>query len=195
MQVEPEITFNGLEKDDALMELVQRRIGKLERYNDHITSCQTVVEKNQEAVNSGTEYRVRVSARVPPKHELVAKYRNGTSKHPITIEQVIAKAFNAMEHQLRELSERQRGEEKAAPTQAVNGTVKALYPNADYGFIMGMDGGDVYFHRASVTNDDFDRLEVGAGVHYTAESGEKGPQASTVHLVDKVGRRTPMDQD
>lgn len=195
MQMEPEIAFNGVEKDDSLVQLLQRRIGKLERFNDHIISCHTVVEKNQEAVDRGTEFRVRVSTRVPPKHELVAKYRNGPQHQPLALEQVIAKAFNAMERQLRELTQRQRGEEKRAPSIETNGTVKALYPNANYGFILGLDGRDIYFHQDSVLSDAFDRLEIGASVHFAEESGDEGPQATTVHLVEKVGRDSPMDQD
>ena len=40
-------------------------------------------------------------------------------------------------------------------------------------------------------NDDFDRLEPGTGVRYVEEAGAKGPQASTVQIVDKPGVKTP----
>ena len=48
-----------------------------------------------------------------------------------------------------------------------------------------MDGRDVYFHRNSVLNDEFDHLEVGAEVRFAEEMGDKGPQASTVATIGK----------
>ena len=36
-------------------------------------------------------------------------------------------------------------------------------------------------------HDGFDRLEIGTAVRFEQEEGEKGPQASTVQIVDKPG--------
>ena len=66
-----------------------------------------------------------------------------------------------------------------------HGRVSRLYPHEDYGFIATRDGHEVYFHRNSVVNDAFDRLEVGAEVSYVEQDGRKGPQASTVKLVGR----------
>jgi hypothetical protein len=43
--------------------------------------------------------------------------------------------------------------------------------------------------------DDFERLEVGTGVRYCPSEGEQGPQASTVKIVDKPGRRASKVED
>jgi len=43
----------------------------------------------------------------------------------------------------------------------------------------------IYFHRRSVVGADFDRLEIGAEVRFDEEAGDRGPQASTVHVVGK----------
>lgn len=50
----------------------------------------------------------------------------------------------------------------------------------DYGFSETADGRQIYFHRNSVLDWDFNRLTVGSEVRFTEEIGEKGPQASTV---------------
>jgi cold shock CspA family protein len=55
----------------------------------------------------------------------------------------------------------------------------------DYGFIATPDGREIYFHRNSVINNAFDRLSVGSEVRFAEELGEKGAQASTVHLIGK----------
>lgn len=59
-----------------------------------------------------------------------------------------------------------------------HGAVDKLFP--DHGFIRSADGRDIYFHRNSVLNDEFERLEVGSEVRFAEEMGDKGPQASTV---------------
>lgn len=60
----------------------------------------------------------------------------------------------------------------------------------DYGFLRTLDTGrEIYFHRNSVSDRDFERLEVGTGVQFAEEEGEMGPQATTVQIVDKPGAR------
>lgn len=115
MQVTPEITFNHMERSPKLESLVQRRIAKLERYCDHITSCETVVEKAQDAVTSGSEYRVRVMVRVPPRHELVGTREQGNEHRQVTPDEAIHQAFDAVERQVKDLSEKQREHSRERP--------------------------------------------------------------------------------
>ncbi len=59
----------------------------------------------------------------------------------------------------------------------------------DYGFIETVDGREIYFHRNSLVGDTpFEALEPGAGVAFSEEAGEEGPQASSVRVVDRRGR-------
>ena len=58
-----------------------------------------------------------------------------------------------------------------------------------YGFINSLDGREIYFHKDSLHAGEFDRLEIGTGVQWNEEEGEKGPQASFVKIVDKPGSR------
>jgi cold shock CspA family protein len=55
----------------------------------------------------------------------------------------------------------------------------------DYGRIASVDGGDIYFHRNSVLNLDFDALEIGTEVRFVERTGDEGPQASSVWVVGK----------
>ena len=65
------------------------------------------------------------------------------------------------------------------------GTVKTIDPYGEFGFLEAADGHEVYFHRNSVLDGAFGRLTVGAHVTFAEEMGEKGPQASTVHVLGK----------
>lgn len=55
----------------------------------------------------------------------------------------------------------------------------------DYGIIETPDSRQIYFHRNSLLNVNFDDLNIGDSVHFTEHMGEKGPQASSVHLEGK----------
>ena len=63
-----------------------------------------------------------------------------------------------------------------------HGRIARLLPERDGGFILTSDGNEIYFHRNSVTNAGFDKLEVGDEVRFVARQAEsaEGPQASTV---------------
>jgi len=66
-----------------------------------------------------------------------------------------------------------------------HGRIVELNPAEDYGRIETLDGRLVYFHRNSVLGADFDGLSIGAEVRFDEEAGERGPQASTVHVIGK----------
>lgn len=188
MQVPLEISFKDIDKTPDLEELINQKVDKLEKICDHIISCRVMVERPQKYPDRGNPHRVRVDITVPPSHEIVAKQTasEGEMHDPLPV--IISKTFQAAERQLKELTERQRGEVKTHPNQQAMGIVQRLFPEENYGFIKTVDTGeDIYFHRNSVLNDDYDRLVVGAGVRFMAQEGEKGLQASTVEIVFKPG--------
>ena len=107
MQVAPEITFNHMERESDLESLVERRIAKLERYCDHITSCDTIVEKARVPPSSGNEYRVQVIVKVPPQHKFVGEHKQGDEHRFVGPDEAIDRAFDAVERQVKNLSDRQ----------------------------------------------------------------------------------------
>jgi cold shock CspA family protein/ribosome-associated translation inhibitor RaiA len=188
-QIPLEISFRGVEKTKAIEELIRRKAGKLERICNYITSARVAVESSQEHQRSGSPYRVRIYVSVPPGHELVVKREESEGHMHEELPTVVRDVFDAAERQLKELVERQRGEVKSHPEQERVALVDKLFAEEDYGFLKTMDGRVLYFHRNSVLSDDFDRLEIGTGVRYVEAMGDKGPQASTVQIVDKPGAR------
>lgn len=187
MKVPLEISYRNVEKTDALEALIHEKVAKLERFCDHISSCRVAVEKPHENPKSGSPYRVRIDLTVPPGHELVAVKNPAEGDQYDPLETVIRSAFEAARRQLVELNERQHDEVKSHPEQEMGAIVTKLFPEQGYGFIKSLEGEDVYFHRNSVVNGDFDRIEVGTGVRYVALEGEQGLHASTVQIVDKPG--------
>jgi cold shock CspA family protein/ribosome-associated translation inhibitor RaiA len=190
MKVPPEITYRNVEKTNSIDALVNEKIAKLEQVCNYISSCHIAIEKIHDRPRSGSPYRVRIDMTVPPGHELVAESNPPDVNQYPPLESVIRDAFSAATRQLRDLAKQQRESDKSKTNDSAQQTtalVIKLFPEQGYGFIKTLDGEEVYFHRNSVLHDDFDRLEIGTGVHCFVELGEEGPQASTVKIVDKPG--------
>jgi cold shock CspA family protein len=98
---------------------------------------------------------------------------------------IVNEAFKAMRRRLRDLRARQRGDLKTH--EEPRGLVVRLFREDGYGFLKTPDGRDIYFHRHSVLDDDWSRLDIGTEVRFAEEMGREGPQASTVQIVSKLG--------
>ncbi|MBD3263815.1 MAG: HPF/RaiA family ribosome-associated protein [Candidatus Omnitrophica bacterium] len=185
MQVPLRLTFRGMEGSPNLREEIESHVSKLERFCDHIISCSVVIEKDQKYQERGSPYRVRITMNIPPGHEIVVRKEpaQGNLHDPLTL--TLNDAFEAAERQLKELTEKQHGEVKSHPQRKINAYVSKVFKDKGYGFLRNERGEEVYFHKNSVLHNNFKRLSKGCGVHYIEEIGEKGPQASTVRLIDK----------
>ncbi len=195
MQVPLKITFRNVRKTPDVEALIAKQAAKLERVCDHIIGCQVAVEKPQEHQREGNPFRVRIDVTVPPEHELVVTREASEGDLHDRLPTVLRAAFDAMRRQLQKLAEKQRKEVKTHPEQEVGGFVSRLFRQQGYGFIKGLDGREIYFHKNSLTEGEFERLDIGTGVHWVEQDGDKGPQASFVRIVDKRGSRASMSPE
>jgi cold shock CspA family protein/ribosome-associated translation inhibitor RaiA len=185
-----EVSFRGVEKTEALQALIREKAEKLEETCSHMVSCRVAVEKRQGHQRSGSPFRVRIALGVPPGHEIVVRREPGEGDLHDDLFKVLREAFEVARRRLQELVGRQRHEVKVHPEQQRMALVIRLFREEGYGFLKTPEGQEIYFHRNSVLRDGFDRLEIGTGVRYVDELGEKGLQATTVEIVDKPGART-----
>jgi len=188
MNVPLEMSFDVSTPKEPLETLIRERTDKLQRICSYLSSCRVAVEEQQKHMESGSPYRVRIDMTVPPGHELVARSEPGQGEMHEELPTVIIRTFDAAERQLKKLVEKQRGEVKSHPAQEAVGIVSRIFPEQGYGFLQTGDGQDIYFHRNSVLNDEFDSMAVGTTARYVAEMGENGLQASTVQVFGKPGR-------
>jgi len=196
MQIPPEITYRNVEKTEAIHSLVLEKIEKLEQVCDRITSCRIAIEKTHVNPDSGSPFRVRIDLTVPPTHELAAENSPNQGKQYEPIDAVIRDTFEAARRQLVELADRKNNNVKEHPQQIAIAIVTKLFPKEGYGFLKATDTGmEVYFHKNSVSNNDFENIEIGTGVQFLAEQGEKGLQATTVRIVNKPGSNISPGQE
>ncbi len=184
MQSPLQITFRGMEPSDAVEANIREKAEELEKFTEHITSCQVIVEAPHKHHLKGLRYSVKVDITLPNKKIVASRHPDEHRAHE-DVYVAIRDAFNAAGRQLEEHVSRRRTNVKTHEIPP-HGIISKLNANEDYGTIETPDGREIYFHRNSVLNADFDRLENGASVRFTEEMGEKGPQASSVHV---EGRR------
>ena len=188
MQVHPEIKFHDVERSDWVESYIGERVGRLERFAAGITSCHVTLTQEQASQSKGNRYSVMVEVRLPPNHDLAVRKLKDIRDMPTQLPALINLAFGAVERQLKKTSALRRGAEKAhADGEQPHGMVEKLFSEG-YGFIRAVqDDRQFYFHRNSVLHGDFERLAVGTEVRFSAEEGDKGPQASSVQIVSKPG--------
>jgi len=183
MQMPMQISFRDMEPSAAVETKIRERAAKLDRYYDRIMSCRVVVEAPHRRHHQGKLYHVRVDLTVPQGELVVSREPVDRHAHE-DVYVAIRDAFDAAQRRLADYARRQRGDIKIHEEAAVS-RVSKLFPDEGYGFIETPEGHEIYFHRNSVLNGSFARLEVGDEVQFVEEQGEKGPQASTVRFVGK----------
>lgn len=187
MQVPPQIDFRHIDRTPELERLINEKIARLEKFCDHITSCRVAVERPHRHESGGNPYRVRIDINVPPGHEVVVTKNPGDHDPHDELRTVINNSFRAAERQLKELTDRQQSEVKTH--EEPHALVSKIFPDQGYGFLRTLEGREVYFHKNSVIEHEFDDLAIGTEVRFAQTMGEKGPQATTVHIVNKPGER------
>lgn len=183
MQIPVQIVFRGMKPSPAVETNIRAHVDKLERFFDRIMSCRIVVEQGHRHGHKGNLFHVRIDLKVP-NGELVASRDPAEHQAHQDVYVSIRDAFDAIQRQLEDFARRHRGNVKTHETPP-HGRVVELYTGADYGQIETADGKRIYFHRNSVVDGDFAKLAIGTEVRFVEESGELGPQASTVHVVGK----------
>jgi len=180
MELPLQITFRHMDTSDAVAARIRERAAELERFFDRIMSCRVVVERRHPRRQQGNLFRVRVDLKVPGREIVVGRDPAAHHAHE-DVYVAIRDAFDTTRRLLEDHVREARGDVKlhAVPD---HGRIVRLLPEQNCGFIQSIDGNEIYFHRYSVTNGGFDKLEVGDEVRFVAQQAEsaEGPQASTV---------------
>jgi cold shock CspA family protein len=201
MKSEMQVTFRNIKPSQEIQETIRAQAAKLETLYARLMGCRVMVELPHKHHRKGNPFHIRIDLTMP-QGEIVVKrepslgsrarrlgehqmWKHAELKVPHKdLRQAINDAFKAAGRRLQDYARCQRGDIKNhAPLPKAR--VSKLLPHAGYGFLIADDGREIYFHKNSVLGRAFPRLKVGTAVRFAEEPGEKGPQASTVHLLAK----------
>jgi len=183
MQIPLQISFHGMEPSPTIEARIREKAAKLERFHDRIVGCRVVVEAPHRHHHHGKLYNVRIDISVPGKDVFVG--HTGPLNHAHEdVHVAIRDAFNAAGRQLEDHARRMRG---AVKTHAAPAHGKITQRREDYGCAETPVGQEVYFHKNSVVDGDFYKLEIGNEVRLVIaeDEGVEGAQASSVTPIGK----------
>ncbi|ESR25466.1 HPF/RaiA family ribosome-associated protein [Lutibaculum baratangense] len=186
MQTLIDITFHEMDSSPAFEERILRHVVELEERFGRIISGRVVVTGPGERHRTGGLYDVRIHLSLPEGREVHVDRLSHDDERYADVGYAINDTFKRARRQLQDEVRKLHGDVKRHEPEP-HGRVLRIDPNGDFGFIETSDGREIYFHRNSVLNDGFARLEPGAPVTFAEEMGEKGPQASTVKPMGKRG--------
>ena len=193
------VTFRGIPPSEWIEADIRKRAAKLDVYCRDIMSCRVVVDIPHWHHQEGNRLSLRIDVTVPGGEIAVNRESNLHASRQDLDERewakqfevegmrkdlrlVIREAFDAARRQLQDYARRQRRAVKTHEEQP-HGRVINWIPEERSGAIEAVDGHEIYFHENSVLGNGLKRLRVGAKVIFVEERGDKGPQASTVKVL------------
>lgn len=183
MQIPLQLSFRNLDPSAAVETAVRKRVAKLEHVDSSITSCRVSIELAHRHRQKGNLFHVVIDIRTPAGEVAVSRMPDDAHAHE-DVYVAIRDAFDSAQRRLHDRLRKAQRKVKAHETPP-HGTITELWPPDDYGRITDSGGREIYFHRNSIVNADFDDLEIGAEVRFVEEAGDQGPQASSVQLIGK----------
>ncbi len=184
MKIPLQLAFEGFPHSDAVERRIRGEVDKLERFYDRITGVRVVAARTEHRQHKGDTYRIRLFVTIPGAADIVVDRDPAVTGAHEDIYVAIRDAFKAARRQIQDLHRRRQGRVKQHESPP-HGTIGALHPEKDQGFITVADGREVYFHRNSVEGGKFDELRVGQEVRFAESVGDKGPRATFVRPVGK----------
>jgi cold shock CspA family protein len=183
MSIPLEIRFHNLDRSPALEAAIHENAQKLEHFAAKIMSCRVTVDAPHHHQHQGQLFQVTIDIHVPGSEIVVNRSPDQHQAHEDPYV-ALRDAFNAARRKLQDHVRVERGKVKAHEVP-LHGRIIEIHKDKGYGRIGASDGREVYFHRNSVIDADFERLDSGAEVRFTEEPGDQGPQATTVVVIGK----------
>ena len=180
-----QITWRNIEPSAALEARIRELAQRLEKFSAPIVRCHVIVEAPHKHGHQGNVYEVHILVTTPGDTTVANREHRERHSHE-DVYVALRDAFRAVRRQLED-HEREHRQDVKHHEPETSGWISELYPAEDFGRIQTRDGRSLYFHRNSVVGTDFDRLTTGTGVRFVEESGDRGPQASTVKIITHPG--------
>ncbi len=175
MQLPLQISFQGMNRSDAIEAAVREKAHHLERFSGDIMACRVTVDLLQKSSHQGRPLGVRIDLTIPGRELVVNRVENED------LRVALRDAFDDIKRQLEEAVRQRRGLEKQHPRE-LHGEVMRLDDEGGFGFIRTPDGQEYYFGRDNVVGGRFGHVSVGTPVQFIAEVAAQGLQAKRVSL-------------
>jgi cold shock CspA family protein len=165
----------------ALEARIRELASRFDKFSAHIMRCHVIVQPPSHRPHQGALYDFRIDITLPDEEIAIRRAHPADHAHESPYV-ALRDAFRAARRKLEDYERRRRLNVKSHVGPA-EGRICELDPDHGWGRIETADGRLVYFHRNSVLGGRFQDLAAGTKVRFAEESGDRGPQASTVHVI------------
>lgn len=180
------ISFRHMKPSEAINKRIRNEALKLNRIYNRIQSCSVVFSVPHQTHNQGKIYHINIKLHIPGQILIVNHEPERNHAHEDAFV-AVRDAFRSMENELMKSNRKRNHKQNRGLKNVRNdqnyGTINRLNNLENYGFIKDVNQVEYYFHENSILNTDFSNLHEGNTVKFTAEMGEKGPQASSLSLI------------
>jgi cold shock CspA family protein/ribosome-associated translation inhibitor RaiA len=181
MKLPLEITFRHTEPSPVLEARIRELAGQLEKFSAHIMRCHVIVEPVPHHQHKGGLHEFHIDITLPDAEIAIRKAHPADHAHEDPYV-ALRDAFRAARRKLEDYERKRRADVKTH-TGPGHGRICELDEAGGFGRIETDEGRLIYFHRNSVVGSRFQDLKTGVEVRFAEESGDLGPQASTVHVL------------
>jgi cold shock CspA family protein/ribosome-associated translation inhibitor RaiA len=188
LQVPLEIAFHNIESSEWAEREIRERVAELERLYGRLNSCRVRIDQRAKDLTGTIPPVVHIELGIPGRKDLVVSHEPDhllrKYQHP-DLHKAITEAFRIAERQLLDLKNEREDHSKGVTHESQQqflGQVAEIEHEKDFGFLLTKEGSMLYFHRNSLLNADFDKLERGDQVHYVETVGDTGPVATKVRV-------------
>lgn len=176
-----QITFRHMDPSPAVEARIRKLAARFDRFSEHIMRCHVIIQPPPHHQHQGGLYDFRIDITLPDKEIAIRHARPADHAHEDPYV-ALRDAFRAARRKLEDYERKRRGAVKRH-VEPAHGWICELDTEHDSGRIETEDGRLIYFHRHSMVGDRFQELRPGTKVRFVEEAGDRGPQASTVHVI------------
>lgn len=181
------IQFVGFPESEAVASAIQDHVDSLEKTCPQLLSCHVVVERPPRKQHQGGIYHIKIRM-TAPGNIIVVDREPGLNHAHEDVYVAIRDAFFAARRRVDEYM-RVLGGNVKVKNNSNHAKVLRISSDLEYGFLLTEDDREIYFHRNSVVTGTFDELTPGQEVRFAEDMGEKGPKATSVHVLGATGHR------
>jgi cold shock CspA family protein len=184
--IDTKIQFLNFDESESVGKTIQSHLETLEKITNRITSCHVVISRPHRKQLKGNIFHVKLRVQLPGATIVIDKDPGKNQAHQ-DVYVAVRDAFWAAKRKVEDYVRKQSGfvKEKVASPHA---KIIRLIPSDECGFIQTRDLREIYFHRNSIVNGNFDDLSVGQEVRFSESMGEQGPQVTSMHIIRHFGK-------
>lgn len=108
-----QVVFRGIPTSEGVIDLINRKLDKLEKQHQRILRCRVVVERPHLHHQKGQQFQVTIDLSIPHDEVVVCK-SEGTKKHD-NVYVTVRDAFTAVQKQLQRRMTKQREHSRYIP--------------------------------------------------------------------------------